>query len=407
MTGKTRRDSRDTPAAAPQINPGALTAATGAISNRQRTESAPVKPAFHPDAAYALTAATLSHRASQDARNVLSDLDPAMETARIHHIARTNVQLYTSTPPVAIEVEEQKHKDTLRAAAISMAKDMYAASAATATKDEPDGADHASTAAQKRISHRYSHSQFSWAPGDEYNVAPRTPNLHEAAQKLASEKLAKMKKNDLQNQQQYYGTASSPKSRQTLTRRLRRRTSSDGDASEVDWERSKQIRNQMTSLQSRLHQIDEKKTQDRADLMEIARKNVHARIHDMDEKVYAHTGKASPNMQREWEEKANERATQESDVRMTGFSRVSVGTQQYMDQTEVEAIARSRIQPTLDEISNRAEEQRAREVESKLEQDRKQRKQEIDREREADLRAEEKKGLFTDHHFQIIPTDRI
>ncbi|OKL61884.1 hypothetical protein UA08_02839 [Talaromyces atroroseus] len=392
MAGKGRRDSRETSAAAAaalQINPGALTAATGAVANRRRTESAPTKPVFHPDAAYALTAATLSHRASQDARNALSDLDPSMEAARLHHIARTNAQLYTSTPPVDIEVEEQKHKDTLRAAAISMAKDMYATSAAV-TKEEPDGTGYASTAAQNRVSHRYSQSQFSWAPGDEYNAVPRTQNLHEAAQKLASEKLAKMQQNELQNKQQYYGTVASPKSRQTLTRRLRRRTSSDGDASEVDWERSEQIRNQMSSLQSRLHQIDEKKNQDREDLMEIARKNVHARIHDMDEKVYAHTGKASPNMQREWEEKAHERARQETEVRMSGFSRVSVGGERYMDQAEIEAIARSRIQPTLDEISNRVEGQRAREVEKQLEQEREQRLQELDRERQADIQAEEK-----------------
>lgn len=378
---------RETPATAVKFHPGAFAAATGAVSGRRRTESAPTKPMFHPDAAYALTAATLSHRASQDAQNVLSDIDPSLEAARIHHIARTNVQLYTSTPPVEIEVEEQKHKDTLRAAAISMAKDMYATTATA--KDEADGVDFASAAAQKRLSNRLSQSQFSWAPGDEYNAPQqRSPNLHEAAQKIANEKLAKMQRDDLQ---QYYGTATSPKSRQTLSRRLRRRTSSEGDASQFDLEKSEQIRNQMFSLQNRLHQIDEKKTRDRADLMEIARKNVNARIHDMDEEVYAHTGKPSPNMQREWEEQAMQRTRQENEVRSTEFGRVSVGGQKYMDQAEVEAIARSRIQPTLDEISNRVEEQRAREVEEELEQERTQRREEIEREREADIEAEEKK----------------
>lgn len=393
-----RRDSRERRSSTTaQINPGALTAATGAVvsGRRRRTESAPTNM-FHPDAAYALTAATISHRASQvDPRdNVLTDIDPGLEASRIHHIAQANAQMYTATPPIEIEVEEQKHKDTLRAAAISMAKDMYAT---TAARDERDGSiDYASSAAQNRLSHRYSQSQFSWLPGDEYNMVQRSPNLHEAAQKIANEKLARMQQNELQNKQQYYGVSSPKPSRQTFTRRLTRRTSSEGDASKMDWETSEQIRHQMSSLQTRLHQIDEKKSRDRADLMEIARKNVHAAIHDMDEKVYASTGKPSPNMQREWEEKAHERALQDSEARMTGFGRVSVGGQKYMDQSEVDAIARSRIQPTLDEISIRVEEQKAREVEERLEQERQQRLQELDRERERDIQAEEKKAATSE-----------
>lgn len=389
MGNENRNSPRETTAAA-HINSGALTAAAGAVSSRRRTESAPTKPIFHSDSAAALAAATISHQASQDARNVLSDLEPSIEASRIHHIARANVRLYTSTPPVEIEVAEQKHRDTLRAAAISMAKDMYATS--TAARLEVDETSYASIAAQNRLSHRFSQSQFSWTPGDEYNVAQqRTPNLHEAAQKIAAEKLAKMQENDLYNKQQYYGTASSPKSRQLLTRRLKRRTSSEGDASLIDWERSERIRNQMSSLQNRMQEVDEKKSQDRAYLMDVARKNVTATIHNMDEKVYAHTGKPSPKMQREWEEKAQERAKRESELRMTNFGRVSVGGQKYMDQTDVEAIARSRIQPTLDEISNRAEEQRAREVEQRLDKERKQQLSELDRSRQAEIRAEDKR----------------
>ncbi|KAE8551643.1 hypothetical protein EYB25_005533 [Talaromyces marneffei] len=388
-----RAPQRGAPSAV-QFSPGALTAATGAVSNRRRTESAPTKPVFHPDASAALTAATISHRVSQDAaRNVLNDLDPGMEAARIHHIARTNVQLYTAAPPVGIEVEEQKHKDTLRAAAISMAKDMYS-SAGTAKGEPSDETKSASAAAKKRLSHGTSQSQFSWAPGDEYNPTQQLPlpNLHEAAQKLAAEKLAKMPRNELYNQQQYYGTTPSVKSRQNFSRRLRRRTSSDGDVSEADWLRSERIRHQMSSLQSRVNAIDEKKkTKDRADLMEIARKNVHAAIQDMDEKVYADTGRPSPSMQREWEEKAQLRAKQESETRSTNVGMIAVGGDKYMDQAEVEAIARARIQPTLDEIDDRVEEQRAREVEEKLEQERKQRRVETDRAREEQIRAEETK----------------
>ena len=54
----------------------------------------------------------------------------------IHNMAKTNVQLYTSAPPVELEVEERNRKDTLRAAAVSMAKDIYAI--AQARTEEPN-----------------------------------------------------------------------------------------------------------------------------------------------------------------------------------------------------------------------------------------------------------------------------
>jgi hypothetical protein len=387
------RPARETTVA--QIDPRALTAATGAVSNRRRAESAPIKPVYRHDAAYALSAATISHRARQETDDVLNVLNPAMEAARIHHIAQANVQLYTSTPPVEIEIAEQKHKDTLRAAAISMAKGMYAAAAIK--EEERQMAESASAAADHRYSHRMSQSRFSWTAGDEQGAVRRPPNLHEAAQKIATEKLAKMQQSDLTNQQHYYGTGSSVRSRGPLTRRLRRRTSSDGDTSRVDWERSEQIRHQMSSLQSRLHNIDEKKSRDRAELMEIAQRNVNAAIHDMDEKVYARTGKPSPHMQREWEERAQEKAQTESDARMANYGRISLGGQKYVDEADVEAIARSRIQPTLDEITDRVEEQKAREVEQRLDEERRHQLYETERQRELDLRGEERRheGLFS------------
>lgn len=353
------------------INPGALTAASGAVSRRRpRTESAPAKPIFHQDAAYALTAATISHQASQTPNDILNDLDPSIEAARIHHIAKSNAQLYTSAPQVGIAVEEQKHRDTLRAAALSMAKDMYA-TAAAAKNNEADAAETAGSTAFNRQSRRFSQSQFSWISGDEQPVTRRPPNIHEAAQKIAAEKLAKMQQNELSNQKTYYGIA--PRPRPTLSRRLKRRTSSDGDVTAIDWERSEEIRNQMSSLRTRLNEIDEKKNKDRSNLMEIAQKNVNARIHDMDERVYARTGKPSPNMQRDWEKKAQERAEAESSARMANFGRISVGGQKYMDETEIEAIARARIEPTLNEINDRVEEKRAKEIEDRLDRERSQR----------------------------------
>jgi hypothetical protein len=389
------RAPRETPAV--EIDRGALTAAMGALSSRRRAESAPIKPQLRQDAGYALSAATISHRASLGTEVILENLDPSMEASRIHNIARTNVRLYTASPPVQIEVEEQRQRDTLRAAAISMAKDMYAVAAAK----ESELAGSVSSTGQHRRSRRLSQSQFSWTTGDERGVTQRPTNLHEAAQKLAAEKLAKMQRTGLDYQQDYYGTGPAARSRLTITRRLRRRTSSDSDASQIDWERSAEIRNQMSSLQTRLHQIDEKKRRDRAELMEIARKNVHAAIHDMDEEVYARTGKPSPSMQREWEERAHERAKAESEARMSTFGRIPIGGQTYVDEVDVEAIARSRIQPTLDEITDRVEEQKAREIEQRLDEEKRLRWLEIDRQRDLDTKEAEKRQRGLNSYPQL------
>ena len=45
-------------------------------------------------------------------------------------------------------------------------------------------------------------------------------------------------------------------------------------------------------------------------------------------------------------------------------------TVKYLDQAEVDAIAKARLQPTLDDIADKAEKQRAKEEEERLERER-------------------------------------
>lgn len=367
-----------------EIESEAINAASGALSrSRNRAESAPVKPVFRPEATYALSAAAaISHRTGSGSQARYESLDRSMEAARIHNIANTNVQLYTSTPPVEIEVEERNRRDTLRAAAVSMAKDMY--TIARARTEELDLAGPASPTAQ---SQRLSPSQDF--PSDEPMALTKSTNLHEVAQKIVAEKVAQMPQSD-ETYGQYYGTPT--RSRLSMSRKLRRRSSSESDASNFDKQRSMEIRNQMSFLQNRLHELNSQKRRDQAELMEIARRNVDAAIHDMDEKSYARTGKLSPNVQREWEEKARERAKAESEARLSIFGKIAIAGDKYVDDAEVKAVARARIQPTLDGISSRVEEQRAREMEQRLDERQRKRLQEIERSREAEVKSEQKQG---------------
>ncbi|RAK98356.1 uncharacterized protein BO80DRAFT_427403 [Aspergillus ibericus CBS 121593] len=334
-------------------------AVTGALyANRRRADSAPSE----------------APHAGMDADEVLGDLDSAMEASRIQHIANTNARLYTASPPVSPELEDHKRKSILQAAAVSMARDMYAVVEAKEQEQKSSG----------RIT-----SQRT-ATGAEPMILQQAFSLQDAAEKRAAEKLASMQ-DETAIYREYYGIE--PQTTRSSLQVRRRRLSIDTDASSVDAERSKEIRNQMYSLRSKLDAVDERREKDRALLMEAARRNVDATIQDMEMRVYATTGRAPAAMQKEMEETALARAKQrqKTDAQYQLADRVNISSEKYIDMADVEALARSRLQPTFDEITDRAETKRARELEQRLDQEEAQRRDAIQRERDADTRAEEKR----------------
>ncbi|OGM39450.1 hypothetical protein ABOM_011791 [Aspergillus bombycis] len=345
----------------------AVCAARGALySNRRRAESAPS------EAAYTTSAGQLS------------DLDAAMEASRIQHLAHVNRRLFTATPPVAPEIEEQRRKSVLQAAAVSMARDMY--SLTETTEPEQLYPSIPSTQANHgRVRPKRSVSR------PEAGAVQRAVNLQATAQKLAAEKLASMQ-DDTAVYREYYRLEQQDTRSSVPTRR--RRLSIDSDASEFDVERSREIRHQMTSLRTKLDAVDEQRDKDRALLMEAAKRNVDAVLQDMEMRVYAETGRAPATLQKEWEEAALARARkdmQETDLQYTPGEKVNLGAQKFIDMADVEALARSRLQPTFDEITDRAETERAKELERRLDEEERQRREAVARQREADLLAEEKR----------------
>ncbi|CAG8223070.1 unnamed protein product [Penicillium nalgiovense] len=214
--------------------------------------------------------------------------------------------------------------------------------------------------------------------------------LQEAAQKRATEKLALMQ-DEHADYQQYYGTAPQPQRSRLTTRR--KRTSSDADASQTDAERSRQIRNQMTTLRTKLDQVDDQKTKDRELLMQAARRNVDQTLQDMEAQVYAETGRPPPSVQKDWDEVAQERVRREAEVyedATTRGNRVNIGGQKYMDMADIDAIARSRLQPALDEVTEDAELRRAHDIEARLDAEEEQRHADVERQREAEVKELEK-----------------
>lgn len=374
----------------------ALLAATESMSRgRRRAESAPIRPSQPPpqasSAGWALKAAESSHqkKPSDAAPPVTAELS-GFDAARVQNMARNNVsrQMYTSNPPVAIEVEEKNRQDTLRASALAMARKMYAIQQAQI--DEAKGV-------HRSDSHYAAYTARRRAQSDAANRAaatkdeppPRYENLEEAARKLAHERLAKLH-DEHAEYRQYYGQQIPPP-RSRLTLRRGRRTSSLQEDSDSDEEQSRKIRAQMSLFQGKLADVDNKKRQsDRDALLAIAHKNVTARMNAIDEKVFSETGKTSAQQREIWERQARERAQRESDERLIHAGKVHIGGGRYLDQSEIDEIAKARLQPTLDEITEKAEQHRARDEEIRLEQERLKAEQMTEKQRQAEIKAEQK-----------------
>lgn len=352
----------------------ALLAATGAMSSsRKRAGSSPTVKGSYPDsensAANALSAATFANkpsaRTSQPKTEAFGGSVSSIDAARIHNAAMTNLsrEMYTSNPPVASEVEEKNRQAGLRAAAVSMAKQMY---------DVQQKAIDRATGAEKPDSHYAASSvhnrKASISTGDSHPSPPQYVNLQEAAQKLAAERLAKLH-DEHAAYRNYYGASAAPQSRLSIRNRQRQRASSDGYANESDEDRSNQIRSEMSLFSNKVAQVDaEKRQKDRDSLIAAAQRNVRASMHGMDERVFAETGKVSSAMMQSWETKAHARAEADSQARMVNHGMVNIGGGRYLDQSEIDAIAAQRVQPTLNEITEKAEQARARDEQRRLEE---------------------------------------
>ena len=349
----------------------AMMAATQSMaSGRKRAGSTPIvaNPAY-PDsvnsATNALKAATSVSRNGKPQPAPAAPTGPQMDMTRIHNQSITNMkrEMYTANPPVAPEIEEKNRQTTLRASAVAMAKQMYDLQ----QKQSAEAAELGRSESQYAATSVHNRPQ-STISSEEGKPAPQYANLQEAAQKLAAERLAKLH-DEHASYRTYYGTQQAPQKRMSLRGRPRRRASTDGDLGDDDEERARQIRNQMSLFTGKLDQVDNKKRQkDRDSLLAVAQRNVRASMTGMDQKVYNETGKISPAMMEEWEAKARAKAQAESETRMVNHGRVNIGGGKFLDQSEIDAIAAAKVQPTLDEITIKAEKDRARDEEIRQKQ---------------------------------------
>ncbi|KAF4981095.1 hypothetical protein FZEAL_3031 [Fusarium zealandicum] len=348
-----------------------LAAAKGAMSTTRRralsTPDAPVgqdslQPASktRPDA---LSGAALAHKASLRSK-------PSIGNAGAVPVTTMTRNMFTSHPPVKPEVDEKQANEQRHATAVAMARSMYLQQ-------------------QKLIDE---------AKGDEAQDSTATSpkpyvNLQDAAYKQAQERLAKLEEDHQKNRdyQAYYGnSSSSPRRRFTLTSKLRRRSSSDGDLE--DRQQSERIRQQMSLFSNKLSEVDQKKRQeDRTALMATAQRNVTARLQGMDQKVYNETGQVNPTLLSEWELKAHQVASASHDTRNQNKGKVDIGGGRFMDAHEVDAIAAKRMQPVLDDINEKVEVERERILALKMEEEARKAEQEKQKARDREIKEITKK----------------
>lgn len=337
--------------------------------NRRRAESAPS------EAARAGALARL-----EGAGDPFDDLDKYMSASRIQN-AHMNPKLFTATPPVALELEEHKRKSILEAASISMARDMLGT--ARSREAGAPGLQRYPTRARSQRSASKPEPALQQASS---MVLRHAFNLHDVAQKRAEERLASLE-DETAGYRNYYGVE--PQNNRSSFSIRRRRGSEDTE--QVDTERSKEIRTQMTALRFKLNAVDERREKDRASLHELAKKNVEAAIQEMDKRYYA--GDQTIAMSKYLDEKAQERT--QNVVKDTYMERlmgdkVNIGGHKYVDMADIEELARSRLQPTFDEIDDHAQTLRARELEARLDEEQRQYLSQIEREREASIEREQR-----------------
>ncbi|KAM5449413.1 Eisosome assembly protein [Microsporum audouinii] len=311
-------------------------AATGAMStSRKRVESMASPSDGVSDLAGALSAATISHRVSQHGRPTTEKkVEFQINPKKLYNPAVTNIrrEMYTSHPPVAVTLDENRKRDTLQAAAVSMAQQMYAIipkedlqdiETSSFTMEEPEG----------QASHRQSLQRGR--EGDEL----------EASSSLA-------RSSNYRPRPQYFAAT-----------RVRPLSSSSADSGRYFGRQAKQARSQSRRNKHEVYYDN--------NTIDAAQRNVKKMMENIDNHIYNYHSRPSPAIMREWERQANERVLANRDP-----SSFEVGPEQMrageplVPARNVDDMARARVRPALYDIDDQVAARKSRRITDKLDEER-------------------------------------
>ncbi|WEW60320.1 Eisosome assembly protein [Emydomyces testavorans] len=343
-------------------------AATGAMATTHRKVESTTIREGRPDLSHAILAASTSHRVVREDQGVMETVEPTFDPAKVHQIAvaRTQRDLGVSFPPRGSRDGATK-EDTAHAAAVTMAKQMYSLLpqareiAAVETSGQTGAQDHLTTGLE---------------PG-------RQPvNLLSAAQKRVTERLAQID-DEQRSMRMYQSARTSPTPPSISSFRRRRLSTSDAETTSVARGYAPRTRLRRLTSKEDMNDVNGVSRLPNGDAVtKMAEKNAEDTMRNIDRDLYMYAGRPSPEVLREWERKANERAMAVKAPPTSTFG--SRTGSQFEDNPHVRALARSRLQPTLAAMDDRVNQERARAIEKKLDEAHGQRYQKRQKEREVE-----------------------
>ncbi|EFR01722.1 hypothetical protein MGYG_04724 [Nannizzia gypsea CBS 118893] len=312
-------------------------AATGAMSSsRKQAASMGSPPDGVSDLTEAFSAAAISHRASQHGRPTAErNVDFQLSPKRPYNPAVTNSrrEMYTSHPPVSTTLDENRKRDTLQAAAVSMAKQMYA----IIPKEDVTGDMETSSFTMEESEERTPRHQRP--TGGRYQPNPEVSSI---------------RANNYRPRSQEYFAAT----------KVRPRSEGSAEGGRYLGGSVKRARTQSRRNRNEVYYDDE--------IMDAAQRNVRRMMDNIDNHIYSYRSRPSPAIMREWERHANELvlANRES----TAF--VDVGPEQMragaplLPPRNVDDMARARVRPALHNIDDQVARQKSRRITDKLDEER-------------------------------------
>lgn len=328
---------KDTHVSPPHHGRSSLAAAQEATASRPRSLSSPlVKQRSH----------GLANPGSTQRWSFAPELSPSAEYGSVP-TTLLDRSMYTSHPPVGIEVEERRRADELHSSAVALARQVFLK--------------------QQKLTEQ--HMREMEEDDDDDMMSGGEPahsepvNLHEAAYKLAQERLAKLEQEFQKNREfrERYNPNQSPTPPRRRTHkafRLRNRSSSDSDLQSRRQDRTSNPTTIFPSLQTKVDQ--DQRRRDREAVLAAARRNVQSQLHDIDESIYDRTGMVPPSKLTEWKTKAETLAQIKVASEMPPSGKRDVGGGMFVTQEEIDAVAARNVQPLLEEINERAEKEQER-----------------------------------------------
>ncbi|KAJ6263436.1 hypothetical protein Dda_1999 [Drechslerella dactyloides] len=416
------------------------TKAAGNANGKASVDLTPRSPPVPASASNALTAAGLATQASPKKASLTafaSPPTPAYDITKINALAAQNAQarLASALPrPSPSQAQIDKNMaDVLRAASVSMSKKTSQSSQSrpsppVATSSMPPSSYYshiptsppkvsAADPTTKKINRQSSVAAASIAASHDLHAVMSSevaedrqmryyPHLEEAARKAAAERLSRVqaehdkarKASGLPPSWQTSGPYTKAITKQPANKPT---TQSKSQVDAADYARSLKIKSDTAKLANQMDSVDkDRQARDYLALLSVAEKNVRSRMQELETKVAEHQGRVPKHVQAEWDAKAKimseEYERKRNADREAKKGKIDMGGGLWYDREDLERIARGNVQPILDEINEKAQKERARTEQQKMDREQAEREKRVEAERLAETKAEMKKAKATE-----------